>query len=84
MHHLLNNELIIDLLISPDAQSKYTEVCNRAVVDFKAFFDQEPEKKPWYRDQENAPQVRYQINIAAHSDLEIFAILDKIRELYTY
>lgn len=83
VHHLLNGTLIIDLLISPAAQSKNAEACNSAIRDFSCFFDKNPLKGPWYHaDKPDTEHTRYSIEVTHESDQKIFMLLKNIRKFY--
>lgn len=85
VHHLINNNLIIDLQISPTAQSKYNGACVSAIRDFDNFFDQTPVESPWFHARKpDEEHTRYLIDITTKNDEEIFNLLNKIKRFYAY
>ena len=84
VHHTFANTLIIDLLISPNAQEKFSTDCDLAIQRFNNFFDIKPIKDyPYYIP--SMPDIKhtsYSIDITKENKEKIFKILDDIKDTF--
>lgn len=81
VHHTFENSLIIDLLISPNAQKKYSHKCDGAVEKFKAFFDNVPKKEAWYHaDKPDVEHDMYPVDVTDKDEQEIFTVLSELKK----
>jgi hypothetical protein len=80
VHHMNNDQLIINLLISPAAKSSYELVCNKAVKSFDNHFKSQVEFTPWKNCMDKSKVYdRYCINVTNKELPELLIIIEEIR-----
>ena len=83
VHHEKNDELIIDLLISPSAKEKQSDLCRDVVRKFQEFFDFTSKKSNWNHsiDTHN-DHDRYYVVVTNKEPVEIIYIVETIKKKF--
>jgi len=82
-HHLKNNRLIIDLMITRSARQRYPEVAMISVDMFKEFFHDKVDFERWHRHIDDLEAERYFVDIGEDTLEDIFKTLDKIKDRFS-
>lgn len=79
VHHLKEDRLIIDLMITDTAGSKYPELSRKAVEQFKNFFNYMSGDVPWTHSMKTINAERYYVDITDLKIEEIKKVIDKLK-----
>jgi len=80
VHHLIDDRLTIDLLISPNAQKKHSEKCKKSKEIFNSFFTEKAISTTWeHATSLNNEHERVYVEISKNSDKEIFEIIKEMK-----
>jgi hypothetical protein len=80
-HHMLDNTLSIDLLISQSAEEKYETKCKTTKTRFKDLFSglTSENEKFIIPSRKNEPHYRLWVDVTETDEEEIFAMINKIK-----
>ena len=82
-HNEKNGKLIIDLLISPSAQSTHPQKCNKAVEIFKDLFSFSVDNSKWSHSIDSRNEhARYFIDVSGIEVDELIKMADKIKKIF--
>lgn len=79
VHHLNDDRLIIDLMVSEAAAGRYSEITTIAISRFKDFFNFMFAKESWKHSMGSNNSERYYIDVSEIQLEEILKIVNKIR-----
>ena len=83
VHHLLDDTLVIDLIISPAARKSNGELCDLTIRQFGGFFDKRPVVDQWYHaDKPDVKHARYSVDITSEKDADILNTINAIQFFY--
>lgn len=83
-HHLLDDRLIIDLMISEAARRKFGDIADRAIETFKEFFNYIANVESWQHALDGRNYERYFIDVSKVPSDDLKKVMDKIREKFSY
>lgn len=83
VHHLNDDRLIIDLMVSVTAAEKFPEITSEAISKFKDFFNYMFEKESWKHSVNENNAERYYVEVSELQTEEIEKILSKIRSEFS-
>lgn len=80
VHYMNNDHLIINLLVSPAAKTRYEIVCNKAVDAFKKHFQSDVQSTPWENSMGGGNMYdRYIVDVTKKDLPEILIMIEEVR-----
>lgn len=80
VHHMNNDHLIINLLVSPAAKTRYEIVCNKAVDAFKKHFQSDVQSTPWEHSMGGGNVYdRYIVDVTKKDLPELLIMIEEVR-----
>ena len=80
VHHMINGQLIINLMLSEVARARYKVVCNKAVDTFNNFFKSEVNTSKWESSVKDGRMYdRYSVDVTYKDLPELLTTIDGIR-----
>jgi len=81
VHHWNNDQLVINLMISPAAKTRYELLCNNAVEVFRSQFLSEVQTTKWENSLGNGkPYDCYYVDVTRRELQELFIMIEDVRK----
>jgi hypothetical protein len=78
VHHMNDDRLFIDLLITPVAKSRYEPACNKAVDTFKNYFKSEVQFTKWKSCMDDKVFDRYYVDVTKKDLPELLIVIEAV------
>jgi hypothetical protein len=82
-HHLEDDRLIIDLMITEKARQKFDKIATKSVDVFKNFFPDKVAFEEWHHPIDGHNAERYFVNISEDAIEEVLKILHQLRDKFS-
>jgi len=80
VHHMNDGQLVINLLVSPAAKSRYEMACRKAVTAFKEFFQSEVRTTKWENSMGDGKIYdRYIVDVTKKELCDIIQMVEEVR-----
>lgn len=77
--HTNNEELMVYLMVTPTALTRYEATCKRAVTTFKNFLGSDVEQRKWTHAIANGERDLYSVDVTNRELPEIFKLVDELK-----
>ena len=79
VHHLNDDRLIIDLMFTASAMSRYSVECNKAVDTFNKQFGSEVKSSKWLHSVDNSKYYRHEVDVTYIKLSDLLVVIQEIK-----